>query len=645
MPAEIVKRYATPTEGPALRPGLFFVPRQCLPLLAALLLAACAGREAEVPGPSPDARDVDAREATAALRAAEQLHEDGRHAEAALRADSLFRAWLGQASLRSLANRALWLEGRAREASGDLAEARSALETLLERAEAGPIRREAVARLAGILGATGEPRRLVELILGEGEGVDEEGLSLVREAALQLPLGDLEGLAARHPLGEARAAAALHAELARALALEGRLDSARRVASRVARVAEPGTEEAEAAAVLARLERGGIERARIGVVLPLTGRFSAIGQLLREGVELGLEEYRRSAGAGIEVELIVEDDRSSPERAVELVERLADAGALAVLGPVRSEPFAAAARARTNSRLLMLSPTATEPLSAPAAYTLWARERRERAVARDVGAWIVGELGLRRTAVLYPLTPGGSAAAEGFREGVAANGGEVVAAQGYHPDSTTFAGPIAEVAVAQPDAVFVAARSIRDVLQIAPQLPYFGLDRQVIAGGETWAEPAVVRRLDRFAADHRLVGVHTDRTDDGGSWTRFRDMYERRYRKALHDNILPALGYDAFKLTMAAVERAGLPLPGAVSRAAGGLGDIEGVTGILRPVPESSTVDRRTRIRMLVDGRLVPANRGELLAWLDRARFRTDSIAAARADSIARARRGEEPPR
>lgn len=613
-------------------------------VVAALLLISCAGREAEVGGPAPETRRVFAREAADALQAAEALYEAGRHEEAALRADSLYRAWRDEDALDALADRALWLEGRAYEASGRLGDAREALETLVDRAEPGTVRREAVARLADILDATGEARLAVDLVLAESEAAGEAELALVREAVLRLSVGELEALAGRYDLEASPAATALHAEFARALAVDGRLDSARSVAGRVARAAEPGSEEAEAASTLAGLEGTGIERARIGVVLPLSGRFSAIGRLLREGIELALDEYRREAGDGMQVDLLVEDDESSPERAVQLIARLAEAGALVVLGPVRSESFASAARARANPSLLLLSPTATEPSLAPAAYTLWARERREWQVARDVGAWIVGELGLRRTAVLYPLSLDGRSTAEGFREGVGERGGEVVAEAGYDPDSTTFVGPIAEVAAAEPDAVFVAADAVPQVLQIAPQLPYYGLNRQVIAGGSTWAEPPVVRRLDPFAADHRVVGMHAERTDEGSAWARFRDRYEREYRKSMQENILPALGYDAFKVAVAALETAGLPLPGAVSRAAASLGEIEGATGYLRTVPERSAVDRRTLIRVLVDGRLVPPDRGELLAWLERARFRADSIAAARADSIARARRGGEPP-
>lgn len=651
-----MERLTERRESPALRPGLFFARWAAVQwgirCVAAAALVACAG------GPGPQGGGaattelgVTPREAAEELRAAEELLEAGHAAEAAARADSLFAAWQNIASLTSLAERALWLKGRALEATGELDAAIGALRTLLGRAEPGERRWEGTARLAALLHLTARDAETVRLLLEEPEAAGEEELVLMRQAALRLSLDELKTLAVRYPLTPGPSVV-LHGELARALALADRLDSARRVARGVANAAEAQGEEARLAEALMALESGAARRVRIGAILPLTGRFQAVGELLREGMSLALAEYRASEPEGLEVELVVEDDGSSPEQAVELASKVEREGVVAVLGPVRSEPFSAAARARTNPRLLFLSPTATQPSGERSAYTLWASERREREIAREVGGWIVGVLGLRRTAVFYPRTASGRAALEGFEQGVQGGDGELLGSRAYEPGETMFADPISELAVLEPDAVFVAAGSAPEVLQIAPQLAYFGLDHSVIAGGSTWSEPTVVRRLDPFAADYRIIGTQLDRTTDTSGWARFRSSYERKYRKSLRENILPALGYDAFKLALAAIEAARLPLPGSVSRAATSLGPIEGATGTLRFVPQSSTVERRTLIRMLVDGGLVPAERGAMLAWLERARFRADSVAQARADSVARARadsvararRSEEPP-
>lgn len=609
-------------------------------LFLAGALAACAVARApgDRPGEEPATGEA-ARRAAEALQDAEALHRAGQHEAAARRADSLYHVWRGDRSLAAVANRALWLKGLALEASGELPGARAALEELLGRVGEGAIRREATARLAAILHATGDDASLLRLLLEAPEGVGEEERRLMRSAAARLPPDELERLAVRFPL-RGSAASVLYAELARSLALADRLDSARRVARRVVE-AVPGTEEAEIATAVLRVGEPGGAALRIGAVLPLSGRFAAVGELLREGMELAIEEHRRRSPGRVAVELEVLDDGSDPERAVELARRLEREGAAAVVGPVRSESFAVAARARANPRLLLVSPTATEPpASAPNAYALWSHRHREWEVARDVAAWVADRLGLLRAAVLYPETPGGRWAAQGFREGMESRGGRVLAARAYAPDSTTFAEPIGAVAAVEPDVVFVAGESVPAILQLAPQLFYYGVDRSVVAGGAIWTEPAVIRRLDPLSANFRVVGTFVDRGAEGTPWSAFNAAYETKYRKLLRENMLPALGHDAVKLILAAAELSLLPLPGALSSAAAGLPEVAGATGGLRLDPETSAVRRRTLIRMIRDGELVSPDPGELLAWLEEARARADSVAQARADSVARARGG-----
>ncbi|MFQ5678614.1 MAG: ABC transporter substrate-binding protein [Gemmatimonadota bacterium] len=605
---------------------------------SAALATACSAAQGPRTSQGPRADRVEeARTAAAALQEAEALFAAGRYREAARQADSLYRAWSRARSLEAVANRALWLQGRATEATGDLAVAGQALERLLTRIGEGPVHKDAVAHLAAIRHATGQDAAALELLLDNPQAVGEPELELMRTAAIQAPRAELTGLAQRFPATE-HAASVIHAELARRLALADQLDSARQVARRVQRAAPAGSEEMELATALLAAGTRKLGSARVGAVLPLSGRFAAVGNLLREGITLALDEWRRTHSGSPTVELLTRDDESNPEHAVELVSELEAAGVLAVVGPVRSESFAAAALRRRNPRLLVVSPTATEVLqAAPHTYTLWSRERRQRDVARDVAAWLAERLGLLRSAVLYPTTPGGTWAAEGFRAGMTEKSGEVVAAQAYSPEATTFAEPIQVIAEAKPDVVYVAGESAPSVLQIAPQLFYYGVDRSVVAGGATWAEPAVIRRLDAFAADYRIVGTFVDRAAENGPYAHFRAVYETKYGKLLQDNMLAPLGYDAMNLVLAGIEGARLPLPGAVSRTVGTLNELTGATGELRPDAGTSTVARRTLIRMLRDRRLESPEPPVILEWLAASRARADSIAQARADSIARA--------
>ena len=617
----------TPNESPVLRasrqpPAARPRPRGWVAITALLTVAACAtaGRPADPADRAPSRTDIDA--AVAALERAEAECDAGRYESAAAMADSLFEAWRRESSLGSLADRALLLQGRAREAAGLPGRAGEAYDAVLGRVSEGPLRNEAIDRYTRILARTGREGEAVELALANPGVLDELGLEDLRQWAAGLSITQLRAAGAAHEPAS-REAQIVHVQLAQLLAAAGETAEARRVAAGVleGRPAEPERSTAE---LLAAAE-GALDdvTARIGAILPLSGELAGVGELLREGIELALDEYRSEHPDGPRVELVVEDDASDPERAAALVAELERGGAVAILGPLRSESFAAAAHARTNRRLPIVSPTATEVLgSMEHAYSLYDLGRRERDVARDLAEWSVAELGLRRGALLIPADPAGSRAAEAFRTAYEEAGGQIVAEARYDPDSTTFQLPITTVAAANPDIVFAPVDAPQTVLTLAPQLVYYGLDRSIVLGGEGWTDPTVLRRLEPFAANYRVVGLWVDRVSAGTPWQSFVNSYERTYRKSLRDNMLPALAYDAATLVLDALASSGLPIPAALAARLEGGARVEGVTGVLAPDPATSTVRRDTRIRMLLDGALVTADRSELLNWLAEARAR-----------------------
>ncbi|MDX1392959.1 MAG: penicillin-binding protein activator [Gemmatimonadota bacterium] len=564
---------------------------------------------------------VDTNAAIAELQAAQARFDAGDFAASGATSDSLYRSWDGQPGLDALADRALLLAARSNEAAGLLGESADKYDLLLDR-EPGPmIREETVRRHTDVLARTGRAAEAVDIALEHPGLLGEGGLADLRQWAAGLTIDELEDDRSGHD-PSSREARIVYVQLAELLAADGRLESARRVAQQVL---DSGADEPErtTAEALVALEAGGAMRsARIGAILPTSGDLASVGELLREGIDIALEEYARDNPGGFRIELVVRDEGSGPETAAGLVEELEREGVVAIVGPLRSESFAAAARARRNPRLPIVSPTATEVFGAAEnAYTLNALEQRELDVASDLARWTVEELGLRRGALLRPSDPALARAATLFGRALEDAGGQIVASVSYGGQgTTTYQDQIQSVAATNPDVVFAPAANGPDVLTLAPQLAYYGLDRSIILGSEAWADPAVLRRLESFAADYRVIGLWSDRVSSGTRWQAFVREYERRYRKSLRDNMLPGLSHDAVALVLGALDETGLPIPAAVaSELAGGL-EVSGVTGILRPNPETSTVRRPTQIRMLLGGSLVEPDRTALLAWLADAR-------------------------
>lgn len=547
-----------------------------------------------------------------ALRSLDALVSEGSFIRAGELADSLFSAWRSDPSRTSAANRALFVGAVALQTAGESEAAASRYEALIGRAS-GTLFEMAVGRLADIRVRNGQELAALQLLLEYPGSMSEESRRLMRQAAGSITLGELEELVASAAPG--RAGGLLRAELARALALGGRDDSATVVAQRVLD-AEAWPSDRELARQILAGDYREAASVRIGLLIPRSGRFAAAGELVEEGARIALQEYERTAGA-LPVEFLVVDDRSGDADLVDLVRRLEREGVAAIVGPMRSEAFAEAAVGRRDDRLLIVSPTATDVRDpAENAFTLWARDRRHTDVARDVAQFLSGDAGLTRLGVLYPFGPLGQSSYRSFDQAARQTGAAVVAASGYRPDTTTFQTPIDRLAAATPEAIFVDADAVPTVLQLTPQIPYYGIEGLIVAGSALWGAPEALRRLEGTIGNAWIVGAYVDRAAEASPWATFRDQYEREYRKSLRDNMLPALGYDAMRLILSAVARSGTPDAARVARAAAEL-EIAGATGLFRLDPGTSTVIRRTLIRALRDGTLQPVDVASLLRWRD----------------------------
>lgn len=571
--------------------------------LCACSLSGSGGGDVEADVASED------REALGRLDA---LVSEGQFIRAGELADSLYSSWRFDSRRISAANRALFVGAVALQTAGESEEAAARLEALIGRSS-GTLLELGVYRLAEIRVRGGQEAAAIEMMLAHPTALNEEARRLMREAAGSVTLVELEeiaGAAAPGPPG-----GLLKAELARALALAGR-EQAAQVAARQVLEADSWSPDRDLARQI--LEGGYLDAARIrvGLVIPKSGRFAAAGELVEEGARIALLEYRRTAGA-LPIELVIEDDNSGNSDVGGLMASLERQGVVAVMGPMRSETFSAAWRSRRDDRLLLVSPTATE-VDQPGenAFTLWSKARRHTDVARDLARFLGGDVGLRRLGVLYPMNALGQSSYRSFEEAAHESGAAVVTASAYRPDTTTFQDPIGRLSAGMPEAIFVDADELPTVLQLTPQIPYYGIEGSIIAGSALWGAPEALRRLEGTLGNAWIVGAYIDRSAELSPWATFKDLYEGEYRKSLRDNMLPALGYDAMRVILSAITRSGTADPARVSRAAREL-EVAGATGLFRLDAASSTVVRTTLIRALRDGELVPLDVASLLAWRD----------------------------
>ena len=95
---------------------------------------------------------------------------------------------------------------------------------------------------------------------------------------------------------------------------------------------------------------------KIGAVVPLTGRYAALGAQVRAGYEIGLEQVNAAGGVTVggkklRLELVMLDDESDPTKTVARLETLATQGVVGYLGGAGSDLHGAAASIADKNKI------------------------------------------------------------------------------------------------------------------------------------------------------------------------------------------------------------------------------------------------------------------------------------------------------
>lgn len=226
------------------------------------------------------------------------------------------------------------------------------------------------------------------------------------------------------------------------------------------------------ALVLGSLLAGAAQAAeplKIGLLLPYTGTFAALGEATTNGLKLAIEQYGDQLG-GRPVEYVVVDSEANPGKAVPNMQKLiAGANVDVVVGPVHSGVGMGAVKVARETGVPLIIPNAgfnaaTGPLCAAnifrTSFTSWQ-------TAYPMGQ-VAAERGYKNIVTVAWRYGFGTESVEGFKEGFEKAGG-TVSKEIYVPfPDVEFQSQLTEIAALKPDAVFVffagggAAKFVQD---------------------------------------------------------------------------------------------------------------------------------------------------------------------------------------
>jgi ABC-type branched-subunit amino acid transport system substrate-binding protein len=317
---------------------------------------------------------------------------------------------------------------------------------------------------------------------------------------------------------------------------------------------------------------------RVGVIVS-GGTLKQYGDLVLEGAQVaaaGAQTARR------DVELIVREDDGTAAGAERALRELEQAGVRVVVGPLVDEALLAAARARGNDGLVLISPTAVaDPAGVRNAYALNVVDTR--------GASALGEHARRwnTVGVLYARTPDGDRQARAFTDAYAGSSRTIVDAA-FAPNATNVTQQLTRLRSAGVDAIFFPGTD-RELQIVLPQIEHAGLASVQMLGTESWL---ALRGGPQRVLESAIIATPLNRESSDVAWSEFVESYEAMHRRSLTSPVA-ALGYDATVLALRAL-----------SSGNAGVTDHRGATGVLSL--RSGVVTRRPFLVRIEAGRLVP---------------------------------------
>lgn len=208
-----------------------------------------------------------------------------------------------------------------------------------------------------------------------------------------------------------------------------------------------------AAATLAFGMAAHAQEVRIGLLTTLTGPLAPLGQHVRDGFNLAVEEQGGKLG-GVPTKVIVEDDQLRPDVAVQLATKLAERDKIQILtGVIFSNVAMAVLKPAVENKVFFVSPNAGPAQLAgkqcsPWFYaTAWQNDQPHEAMGAHLQAASVKKV--------YLVAPNYNAGKEALRGFKSAYKGTVVGESYPGMNQLDFAAEISQIRAAKPDAVYV----------------------------------------------------------------------------------------------------------------------------------------------------------------------------------------------
>lgn len=322
-------------------------------------------------------------------------------------------------------------------------------------------------------------------------------------------------------------------------------------------------------------------RKTIGVVLPLSGKWKSVGQMMLKGVMLASGVF--SDGEAPDVDYLIRDygnDESQIPRIIDDLDR--EGHVLAIIGPIGNSASDIACRLSRQNGIpgLIFSQTGLIPSENATCFgnflTVYTQTRTLLQTARDMQ--------ITRFAIIYPTDQFGETVTKSFEQIAPQFGVQVVKKVAYPPEKNDFKDIVQGLKTAPCEAVLIPDTAQKAAM-IASYFPFYKINNLRLFGTNLWDTPEFVREGGRNVQDAIFVsGFYT------GSSSALISGFNSAFTTAFGNRptIWEASAYDSVVILQNILQN-GARTRTAVKQGLASLTDFNGVTGVTSFTPNGLT--------------------------------------------------------
>src|SRR3954447_11400900 len=297
---------------------------------------------------------------------------------------------------------------------------------------------------------------------------------------------------------------------------------------------------------------------KIGVVTPLSGTYTPIGQQVRWGLELATKEVNAAGGImGRQIQLIFEDEEANPSVAVQKAEKLFEVDKVDFLtGTVNSGSTLAVGQTAERAGKLMATTVSfadsiTADKCSPNVFRVNARAEQQTAA---LAAWLAKDKPNPKVYSLGPDYEMGRSTVAAFQKGVKERGGTNLGEVFAPLDSKDYTQYFGQIRAARPQVLYTSVAG-NDTVRLLTQMQDFGLLNNMLIVGASGTVTSQNINAMGSAADGFVTGVGYSPQIDAPENKKFLDAFRAEFKT--DPDLFAADSYGLIYFYKVAVEKAG----------------------------------------------------------------------------------------